>query len=136
MLPADLLLSDDSNQPVRATLVWMDDLALIIESDTDWPIDHRLHFTLLMRNQTASGVTEVRAWRTVDNKRLARCRIVRIEPDDALHLRLWQTNLDPADSVEMFDNAATTSGSARRGRVALNDALRDRIRRLREDRLT
>ncbi|MFT5680210.1 MAG: hypothetical protein ACI8RZ_001116 [Myxococcota bacterium] len=139
MLPADILLVDDlqvrSIPPVRSVLVWMEELDLIIETGAQWPVDHRLQFTIFLDGKAASGMIEVRAWRSQGEARLVRCQIVRIAPEDAAQLSRWQAQLAPVDAPLLFEDAPTTSVSVRRGRDAFNDALRDRIRRLRETRL-
>ena len=65
MLPADILMSDDATDPVSTALVWMDHLDLIVKTDARWPIDHRLQFTLMLDDETATGMAEVRAKRVV-----------------------------------------------------------------------
>ena len=103
-----------------------------------WPetIDHRRRCTLNMNEQAATGIAEVRARRLLAETCHIRCRIVRVAPDDAQRLQRWQSHLDPDDAVELFEDSETTSRSVRRGRSALNDALKNRVRRLRETRLT
>jgi hypothetical protein len=134
MLPANILLVSDTHTPIRAAMVWMETLDLIIEADADWAIDERLRFTLPLGSAAASGIIEVRAWRPHGDRRLVRCRIVRIAPQDAERLSRWQARLDPADAVELFEHDPSTSVSLRRGRDAISDALKDRVRRLREAR--
>ena len=135
MLPADIRMSDDATDPVSTTLVWMDHLDLIVKTDARWPIDHRLQFTLMLDDETATGMAEVRAKRVVGGEHMVRCRIVRIAPEDASTLRSYQATLSPEDAIEMFENSTTSSTMARRGRLALNDALKDRVRRMRERRI-
>ena len=135
MLPVDILMADGSTAPISTTLVWMEHLDLIVKTEARWPIDHRLQFTLVLGDETATGVAEVRAQRVVDGVDMVRCRIVRIAPEDAHALRSYQATLDPDDAIEMFENSTTSSTIARRGRLALNDALKDRVRRMREARI-
>ena len=130
MLSADILQLNNTSTQISASLVWMESLDLIIETDAGWSVDQRLKFTTVLDNQTTSGVFEVRATRP----HLARCRIVRIAPEDADRLTRWQARLDLAGAVPLFKNDPTTPVSARHRREALNDALKDRVRQLREDR--
>ena len=135
MLPVDILMADDATEPISTALVWMDHLDLIVKTEARWPIDHRLQFTLMLGDETATGMAEVRAQRVVSGVHMVRCRIVRIAPDDASALRCYQATLSPDDAIEMFENSTTSSTMARRGRLALNDALKDRVRRMRERRI-
>lgn len=136
MLSADILLVNDTNTPIRASLIWMEALDLIIETSAGWSVDQRLRFTAFLDGEAASGVVEVRALCPRGSTRLVRCRIVRIEPEDAARLTRWQERLDPAGAVPRFEHDPTTSVSVKRGREALSDALKDRVRRIREARLS
>ena len=134
MFQADILLTDAAARQFSGTLVWMADLDLLIQANTAWSIDQRLDFRMTMDALTASGVVEVRAWRTINNMWLARCRIVRITPDNATRLRSWQIHLKTTDAT-MFDAPSEeTSISVRRGRDALTDALKSRVRRIKAER--
>ena len=134
MLPTDIIMADDSTTPIRAALVWLEELDLIVKTEARWPVDHRLHFTLMLDGDPTSGMAEVRAQRAVRGVKMVRCRIVRITTEDADTLRSYQATLDPDDAIELFEGSTTSSTIARRGRLALNDALKNRIRRIRERR--
>ena len=133
MLPAEILMVEHPASPTRATLTWMSGLELIIQTDADWPVDTRVRFAMTLQGQTAAGTAEIRAWHT-EGPRAARCRVVRIAPEDAQRLREWQSSLHTEDAVPWLDDETTLTGTARRGRSALNDALKSRIRRLRQTR--
>lgn len=134
MLPAAIFTAGDSSAPVSTTLLWTEHLELIVQTEASWPIDHRLQFTLILGDETAAGMAEVRAQRVIDGVHMMRCRIVRITPDNASALRCYQSRLDPAAAIAVFENSTTSATTARRGRLALNDALKDRVRRMRESR--
>lgn len=124
MFQADVLLSGSSQRQTRGALVWLEDLEALIQTDTRWSIDQRLDFTLIFEGDTAEGVLEVRGW----HARVMRCCIVRISPESARKLHDWQDML-PTDRPEL--STETLAPSGRRGRSALTDALRSRVRQIR-----
>ena len=68
-----------------------------------------------------------------------RARIVRVSPPSVRLLQQWQKTLRPSDRPMLSaeaDSTETFSLTTRRGRVALNEALRSRVRQLRASRNT
>ena len=139
MFQAELLLSGSSRQSVRSALLWMADLEVLVQTDTHWPIDQRLNFSLSVQGETADGVLEVRGWHRTGEQAIMRARIVRVSPPSVRLLQQWQKTLRPSDRPMLSAEAGSTetfSLTTRRGRVALNEALRSRVRQLRASRNT
>ncbi len=142
-MQANIAIRDESGRLVFGSLEHIDGLELLIRADIFSMAAQRIEFRLEMTHRGAwiSGEMEILAvstGRRMMGVPLVRCRIVRMSIEDAQVMRSWIEEVDsggtsqhPGRWVDALSESHSTLSHSR-SRSAFRQALRERVRQMRE----